>query len=281
VADLRQGKWNKKKYSQAKGLFGRTLGLIGLGRIGSEMIPRAKAFGMKVVAWSRSLTEERAVELGIEAMPSPVAVAARSEVLSVHIALTKETEGLIGGRILDALPDGAILINTSRGEVVDEEALLKAMKEKGIRVGLDVYRNEPSSGEADFACALAAEPGFVGTHHIAASTDQAQDAVAEETVRIATAYRTEGDVPNAVNLCERSPATHLLAVRHLDRVGVLAGVFDALREANINVQETENIIFDSAQAAIARIRLDRRPPDDVLDQVRAGMHVLAATLITL
>lgn len=281
TADLRAGKWNKKKYGQAKGLFGRTLGLIGLGRIGREMIPRAKAFGMKVIAWSRSLTEEEAEALEIEALPNPIAVASRSDVLSVHIALTPETEGMIGRHIFDALPERAIFVNTSRGGVVDEAALLKAVREKGIRVGLDVYREEPASAVAEFESPLREVALVFGTHHIGASTEQAQDALAEEVVRIVSAYRTKGVVHNAVNLCERSPATYLLDVRHVNRVGVLAGVFDALKKANINVQETDNIIFDGASAAVARIRLDRKPADATIEAIRASRDVLAATLIQL
>src|SRR5918992_1082258 len=135
VIALRQGQWNKKEFSKARGLFGRTLGLIGVGRIGQEMIPRAQAFGMPVVAWSRSLTEARAVDLGVELMPSPKAVAAASDVVSVHLALKPETRNLIDSGFFAAMRPGAYFINTARGEVVDQQALIEAIRNRGIRAG--------------------------------------------------------------------------------------------------------------------------------------------------
>src|SRR5438552_9495512 len=95
VVALRAGEWNKKEFSRARGIFGRTLGLVGLGKIGQEMISRAKAFGMPVVAWSRSLTPERAEKLGIEMKQSPLEVASASDIVSVHVALNNDTRNLI------------------------------------------------------------------------------------------------------------------------------------------------------------------------------------------
>ena len=102
-------------------------------------------------------------------------------------------------------------------------------------------------------------PSVYGTHHIGASTDQAQEAIAAETVRIIRTYKETGKVPNVVNLAKQTPATHMLVVRHRDKPGVLAHVFEYLRVAHLNVQETENIIFDGAHAAVARINLDGAP----------------------
>ena len=133
VRDMRAGKWRKKHYSKARGLHGRTLGLIGLGNIGQAMVVRARAFGMKVVAWSRSLTAEQAHALGVEALESPVEVASRSDVVSVHVALTDATRGFVGRSVLEAMRPEAIFINTSRGPVVDETALLEAMEHRGLR----------------------------------------------------------------------------------------------------------------------------------------------------
>ncbi|MCH7484401.1 MAG: beta-ketoacyl-ACP synthase II, partial [Chloroflexi bacterium] len=223
VAQLRAGQWNKKEYSKARGLCGRTLGLVGLGRIGQLMIPRARAFGMPVVAWSRSLTPEKAEELGVERKASPEEVAAAADVVSVHVALKPDTKQLCGQKFFAALRPGAYFINTARGGVVDEKALEKVIQEKGIRAGLDVFAQEPATATGAFADGIAKLPQVYGTHHIGASTDQAQEAITDETVRILDTYRTSGQVLNAVNLCHRSPATHLLTVRHRDRVGVLLG----------------------------------------------------------
>ena len=165
---------------------------------------------------------------------------------------------------------GAVFINTARGEVVDYAALEQAVRLRGIRAGLDVFPGEPASAAADFQTPLAGLPNVYGTHHIGGSTDQAQEAIAAETVRVITAYMTTGKVPNVVNLARTTPATCMLVVRHRDRPGVLAYVFNLLRGGCINVQETENIIFDGAEAAVARINLDRAPSDDVLAALHGG-----------
>ncbi len=275
VRDMRAGKWRKKHYSKARGLHGRTLGLIGLGNIGQAMVVRARAFGMKVVAWSRSLTAEQAHALGVEALESPVEVASRSDVVSVHVALTDATRGFVGRSVLEAMRPEAIFINTSRGPVVDETALLEAMEHRGLRCGLDVFCNEPSAKECDFAPALAQHEMCFGTHHIGASTLQAQEAVANEAARIIKAYKTLGEVPSCVNLSPASAASHTLVVRHHDQVGVLAEVLQVLRAAEINVQEMENTIFKGGLAAVARIRIEGCPCDGTLDKIRNAPHVLA------
>lgn len=269
VISLRRGEWNKKEFSKARGLFGRTLGLIGVGKIGQEMIPRANAFGMPVIAWSRSLTPERAAELGVEYRPTPLEVARESDVVSVHLALKPETRGLIGADFLAAMRDGAYLINTARGDVVDQPALIQAMRTRGIRAGLDVFAAEPTSGTAEFSDPFREEPNLYGTHHIGASTDQAQEAIAAETVRIIREFKETGKVPNVVNLARQTPATHRLVVRHQDRPGVLASVLDAIKAEQINVQEMENIVFEGAEAAVARINLDKAPGGNTLERLRA------------
>jgi D-3-phosphoglycerate dehydrogenase / 2-oxoglutarate reductase len=270
AADLKEGRWNKKEYSKARGLFGRTLGLVGLGRIGQEMIPRARAFGMPVIAWSRSLTPEVAERLGVELKQSPVEVAASSDILSVHVALKDDTRNLVDEKVFDALRPGAFFINTSRAEVVNQAALERAVRERGIRAGLDVFAGEPSAGTGTVEDEIFKLDNVIGTHHIGASTDQAQQAIADETVRIIREYKQTGRPPNVVNLAKKSPATHMLVVRHFDRVGVLAAVFDKLKEAGINVQETENIVFEEAIAAVARIHLDQAPSIKTLEAIRSN-----------
>jgi D-3-phosphoglycerate dehydrogenase / 2-oxoglutarate reductase len=268
VISLRRGVWNKKEFSKARGLYGRTLGLIGVGQIGQEMIPRARAFGMAVVAWSRSLTRERAEALGVEYKESPQEVARAADVVSVHLALKPETRAIIGPDVFNSMKEGAYFINTARGEVVDQSALLQAIAARGIRAGLDVYAAEPTSAVGEFTDEIAKETNLYGTHHIGASTDQAQEAIAAETVRIVRAFKETGQVPNVVNLAERTPATHCIVVRHRDRPGVLAHVLDALRAATINVQEMENIIFEGSEAAVARINIESEPPREMLDRLR-------------
>jgi D-3-phosphoglycerate dehydrogenase / 2-oxoglutarate reductase len=286
VADLRAGRWNKKEYSKAQGLFGQTLGLLGVGNIGQEMIRRAAGFGLNLVIWSRRfvgqrrpLADQEARELGVEAAlrqvaieiePTPADVAARADILSLHLALGPGTKGLVNADVLGKLKPGAILINTARGEVVDEAAVAAAVRGRGLRVGLDVFAQEPAGATGEFASELASLPGVYGTHHIGASTEQAQEAIAAETVRIIRTFMETGRVPNVVNLAKRTPATHMLVVRHRDRPGVLAHVFDHLRSSNLNVQETENIVFDGAEAAVARINLDGEPSSAVCARIKSG-----------
>ena len=282
VIALRAGQWNKAEFSKARGLFGRTLGLIGIGQIGREMIPRAKAFGMPVIAQSRSLDAAKTKELGIEMKSTPAEVAAAADIVSVHVALTKETRNLINADFFAAMRPGAYFINTSRGEVVDQSALSAAIRAKSIRVGLDVFADEPATGSGPFTDPFASEPNLYGTHHIGASTEQAQEAIAAETVRIVRSFKETGHVPNAVNIAGRTPATCILVVRHRDRPGVLAAVLDAISAARINVQEMENTIFAGAEAAVAQIHLESAPTPDSLQALqRANPDILDLSLITL
>jgi len=267
VIALRRGEWNKKEFSKARGLFGRTLGLIGVGKIGQEMIPRALAFGMPVIAWSRRLTPERATALSVEYRTNPGDVAREADVISVHVALNPETKGMINAEFFGAMRPGAYFINTSRGEVVDQAAMVEAMRTRALRVGLDVFASEPTSAVSEFKDPVREEQNLYGTHHIGASTDQAQEAIAAETVRIVHEFKETGNVPNVVNLARQTPATHRLVVRHLDRPGVLATVLDAIKSEQINVQEMENIVFEGAEAAVARINLDNAPSNDVLERL--------------
>jgi D-3-phosphoglycerate dehydrogenase len=279
VADLRAGRWNKKEYSSARGLYGRTLGLLGFGRIGHEMARRAAAFGMTTLVWSRRFVGERAAALAalphdvdVTVLPAPEAVAEHSDVLSVHLALTAATRNFVGPAILGRLRPGSSLINTARAEIVDYTALAEAVGSRGIRVGLDVFPEEPSAGAGSFAPPIAALPNVYGTHHIGASTEQAQEAIALEVVRVIRVYGETGKVPNVVNLATRTPATHRLVVRHRDRPGVLAHVFDELRSWSLNVQETENVIFAGADAAVASINLDAEPPAELLQAIERGSN---------
>ncbi len=277
VAELRAGRWNKNEYSKARGLYGRTLGLIGFGSIGQEVARRARAFGMHVVVWSPRFVRDgeaavRAIpgDLDVTVLPSPEEVAARSDVLSLHLALTPDTKHLVGAGIFNRLKPGSYVVNTARGEIVDHGALAEAVRTRGLRVALDVFEQEPAGGTGRFADPIGDLAGVYGTHHIGASTEQAQDAIADEAVRVIRAYKETGQAPNVVNLAKTTPATHRLVVRHRDRPGVLAHVFEHLRNGNLNVQETENVIFEGADAAVARISLDGNPPASLLTAIERG-----------
>lgn len=288
VVELRGGKWNKKEYSKARGLYGTTLGILGFGRIGQEVAKRAMVFGMNLVIWSEmgvavdrdaipvdlplllqfrpgagALIEER-----ITVAKTPAEVAEKCDILSIHVAAGPLTKNLVNAEVLDKLKPGAFVINTARADVLDYQALAKVVKEKGVRAAVDVYPGEPASAAAEFTHALVGLPGVYGTHHIGASTDQAQEAIAAETVRIVKTFKDTGRVPNVVNLAKKTTATVSLIVRHKDERGVLAAVFGRLSQAGLNAQETENIIFEDAGAAIVRINLDKAPPEGLAEALK-------------
>ncbi len=279
TAELRAGTWNKGEYSKARGLHGRTLGIVGLGQIGREIMSRAHAFGMNVVAWSRNLTLPEATRLGIAYAETPIEVARRSDAVTVNVSANSDTKHLVNAEFLAAMKPHAYLINTSRGSVVDEAALAEAVKARGIRAGLDVYEGEPGGSKADFAPAVLQLPGVYGTHHVGASTDQAQVAIAHEVIHIVQQFLHAGIVPNCVNRLARSSATHVLTVRHHNRPGVLAHVFKVLADGAINVEEVENIIYHGATATLARIHLDGRPAPEQLQAIRSGnSHIISLDL---
>jgi D-3-phosphoglycerate dehydrogenase / 2-oxoglutarate reductase len=289
VADLRAGIWNKKEYGKADGLLGKTLGIIGCGAIGREVGLRALAFGMPVVAWSRSLQgkdgEHAAHALGFERAGNLLELARRSDVVSVHLALTPETRGLVGDSFFGELKAGSIFLNTARAEVVDAAALERAVRERGIRAGLDVHADEPDVGAGKIHNALIGLGSVYGTHHVGASTKQAENAIADEAVRIVRSFLTTGQVPNCVNLSRPAAGGWQLVVRHLDRVGVLANVLGSLRRHAINVQQMENQIFagkaDAERAACCTMRLAAAPPPECLVEIRSRKEeVLHAELLT-
>jgi D-3-phosphoglycerate dehydrogenase / 2-oxoglutarate reductase len=199
--------------------------------------------------------------------------------VSVHLALTPETRGFVGESVFREMKHGALFINTARAEIIDESALIAAMDSKAIRAGLDVFAGEPGGGEADYVGVLSSHPSVYGTHHIGASTDQAQEAVADEACRITLAYKAHGTVPNCVNVAQRSAADHTLVVRHKDRVGVLAAILGVLREDGINVQEMENVVFSGGAAACARIAIHGSPTESALTKMRGHDDVFSANVV--
>ncbi len=202
VIELRQGQWNKKRYSQAQGLYGRKLGVVGLGSIGFALAERAKAFGIDVFVIAKAdrdpAMQEKIESLGIQQVEDMDALISGCDILSFHVPSNDQTKGMINAEMLGKMQPGTIILNTARGEIVDEAALVEAMDNKGIRAGLDVYANEPGSGEAEFDSSLAKHPNVYGTHHIGASTTQAQNAVAEGVIEVIQAHQA-GDVINCVN----------------------------------------------------------------------------------
>jgi D-3-phosphoglycerate dehydrogenase / 2-oxoglutarate reductase len=203
VNDLRDGRWDKKRYAKARGILGRQIGVVGLGQTGLAFAERAAAFGADVFGLAKPGrdpdTARRADALGMAYADDLTALAQTCDVLSFHVPAAPQTRGLIGRELLEHVQPGAILLNTSRGEIIDEDALIEAMDAKWIRAGLDVFQDEPGQSTGQIDSRLARHPNVYGTHHIGASTEQAQRAIAEEVVRMLDAYRS-GEVLHCVNL---------------------------------------------------------------------------------
>jgi len=278
TADLRNGKWHKKEYGKANGLKGRTLGIIGVGPIGKAVIRRAKALEMDIIAWSRSLTPELAEGLGIGFCASPADVAKAADVVSLHIASKPETKKIINADFLGAMKDGAIVVNTARGEVVDWAAVKDAVASKGLRVASDVFAPEPTGSEADFAATDLADCLVACTPHVGAFTDQAAEAVASEAVAIVKAFQDTGMPLNVVNIRRKTSAIINLVVRHFNKVGVIAAVLDILRGAKVNIEEMENLIFEGGLAACCTLKLDNKPSEEIIAQINAAKDVIFAGL---
>ena len=277
TGDLKNGIWNKKGYSKADGLMGKTFGVIGVGEIGLAVAERARSFGMTVVAERkadrRHDVEARIRSIGIRLVENLDELVAESDIISIHVPGGESTENLIDERLLSLMKPSAILINTSRGEVVDEEALIAAMDDKGIRAGLDVFRHEPDGGTGEFNSVLASHPNVVGTHHIGASTQQAQDATSAGTVDVIEAYRA-GDPQNCVNVVRTRVGSATITIRHFDRVGVLAAALQGLRRGNINVQTMANKVFQGSNAAMAIIDVVGEVNDDLTSELASLDNVI-------
>jgi len=280
VNDFKNGRWNKSVYSKADGLYGKTLGIIGTGQIGREVIRRAQAFGLDVVAWSRSLTPGMAEQMNVVYAEEINDVAKQSDILSVHLAMAPATKKIISRDVLANLKDGAVFINTARAGVVDEDALFNELKSGRLRAGLDVFNDEPEFKQGEFENRFAGLDNAYITHHIGASTTQAQMAVADDAVDIVRGYLQTGKVRNWLNRCEHTDAPWQLVVRHYDKPGVIANVMNELKEADINAQELENVIFEGKKTACCTIQLDAEPSDKMMHSIRTRQdEVISASLI--
>jgi D-3-phosphoglycerate dehydrogenase len=271
---LREGRWNRAQFTGARGLAGRSLGVLGLGRVGREVAGRARAFGMTVLGWSPTLTPERAAEWGVEFCNWPRDLARRSDMVSVHAGPEAGEQHLVDAEFLDSLPIGAYLVHVGPPTAIDEAALVDAIPRRQLRVALDVHAGEPSGDTGKFRSRVLALPGVLGTHHVGGITAQMRDAVAREIVRLTRAFVVNGEVQNCLNLAERSPATWQLLLRVRDAVGVMASILDSIRADGINAEEISSRVFTGAKAAWCTIALDERPSTEALDAIRALPDVL-------
>lgn len=277
VIDFRNGVWNKDKYSKAQGLYGRTLGVIGVGSIGKEVAKRALALGMNVYGKDISRIEGIAIK-DFSEMDQLLPLC---DVVSVHLPLTEQTRNLFDQKMFSYMKDGALFINTSRAEIVDEDALLWAVENKKIRAAMDVFKDEPEAKSGAVSSKLQSNPNIYITHHIGASTEQAQNAVAEETVRIIKDYLTSGVIAHWVNRARITDAKYQLVVKHYDKPGVLASVLNVIRQANINIEEIENVIFDGGIVACCTMKLKDPLSQELLNQIKNDENVLSISHVAI
>lgn len=281
IIDFRNGVWNKKSYSKSNGIFGQTLAICGMGAIGSAVIERAKGFGLHIKVWSRSLTPEKAEQLGVEFCSTPLDAATGSDILSVHLPAVPATKHFINADLLEAMNDGGFVINTSRNSLLNERDLLESIGTKGLKAGLDVFDNEPASSDTTVTSPLCDNPNVYVTHHIGASTDQATTSVAEAVIEIIDTWVSSGEVLNCVNIKQTQTASCCLSIRHADKVGVLAGILDRLKSEGHNIQEMENIIFKGGTAACARIFLVGIPSDSLIIALESEPNIFACSVATI
>ena len=175
------------------------------------------------------------------------------------------------------MKDGAYLINTSRNEIVVEDDLLEAIKTKNIRYACDVFKGEPEGKGGEVSSKLQNNPNIYVTHHIGASTEQAQDAVAEETINIIKHYTHSGVIDHWVNRAKITDAHFQLVVKHYDKPGVLASVLDVIRSGNINIEEIENIIFEGGIAACCTMKLQSAISAELLKKIKENTNVISVS----
>jgi len=277
VIDFRNGKWNKATYSKAEGLKGKTLGIIGVGAIGKEVAKRALAFDMKVYGKDISRIEG----VMIKDFSEMNQLLPMCDIVTIHLPATPETKGLFNKTMFDYMKPNSLLINTSRQDIIDEEALLKAIEEKNIRVALDVFKGEPEEKTGSVSSKFQSNPNVYVTHHIGASTAQAQNAVAEETVRIIKDYTTSGVIAHWVNRAKISDAKYQLVVKHFDKPGVLAHILDIIRDNKINVEEIENIVFEGGIAACCTMKLMSSVSPDMIKKMNESPDVLSISHVVI
>ncbi len=217
---LLEGRWDRKKFMGTQ-VAGKTLGVVGLGRIGLAVATRAKSLEMEILGYDPFMSQERAEELGIELVEKVAHMLPKIDYLTVHTPLTDETRGLIGAAEIETLKPGARLVNCARGGIYDEAALAEGIQSGKIAgVALDVYPDEPCTENPLFGL-----DGVVCTPHLGASTEEAQTQVAVEAVGLVVAFLKTGAIRSAVNVAPLDPQTLASLKGYIDvahRLGRLA-----------------------------------------------------------
>jgi len=277
VIDFKNGKWNKGEYSKAEGLKGKTLGIIGVGNIGKEVAKRALAFGMNVYGKDISRIEGVAIK-DFSEMNQLLPLC---DVVTIHLPATPQTKGLFDKEMFNYMKPNALLINTARADIIDQDAMIDAIKTKNIRVALDVIKNEPEQKTGEIKSPLQDLPNVYVTHHIGASTEQAQNAVAAETVKIVKDYIHSGLIAHWVNRARISDSHYQLVVKHFDKPGVLASILNIIRTKEINIEEIENVIFDGGVVACCTMKLKNPVSTEMIKDMQENQNVLSVSHVAI
>ncbi len=252
----------------ARGLAGRTLGILGYSAISRHLVHRARGLEMSVLAWSAALTSDESRLPEVEFCAWPRELAARSDVVTVFGPPEGAETVLVNSEFVQSMRPGGLLVHVGHPGVLDEAALAAAVSAGRLRVAADIYGSESLGEPSRIRSRLAEVPGVLLTRYLGGSTEQARYAVAAEVVRIVRQYLLSGEVLNCVNLLERSPATWQLVLRLRDTVGVMAAVMDCIRADGVNAEEITSRVFRGARAACCNISLAERPSAEAIEAIR-------------
>lgn len=245
-ASMKGGKWDRKLFSGVE-VYGKTLGVLGMGRIGSEVAKRGLAFGMRVVAYDPFLTEARAKQLGVELVPDVDGIYRVSDFITVHMPVTDQTRGMLNAEAFAKMKPGVRIVNAARGEIVEEKDLIAALESKKVAgAALDVFAEEPLAAEHP----LRKLPNVLLTPHLGASTKEAQEKCGIEVAEIIAAYLLTGEVRNAVNLPFIDAKTYEQVQPYLVLGEKLGKLLSQLAPANI---ERVHVTYGGAAKSLPNI----------------------------
>jgi len=268
---LKEGRWAKGKFTDCLGLKGRTIGLLGIGNIGKEVAKRCLAFDMKVLAVDPFLTKEQIESMGATKVETNKELCERVDILSLHIPALPETIGMINKEFLSHMKPNSVLINVARGNLVNEEDVLEHLdKVKDFWYGADVFKGEPASKEADFDHKLAKHPKVVGSHHVGASTQEAETAIGIEVARMVKEYGATKKVNNCVNLATNIKKIHCISVNYVSKIGSLGAILAILEKNELRIEELKNEVLKDKKACAAVIYFtgDITKKDKIIGEIK-------------
>lgn len=268
------GKWRKGMFAKCLGLKGRTLGLIGFGNIAQKVCRRAHAFQMDVLAYDVHDIKFEDVKWATTVDE----VLATSDIISIHVPNLPQTRGMVNKEFLEKMKDNAVLINTARGELVNEEDLAAHLDtHENFWYGTDVLQGEPSSKECDWEHPLAKHPRVYGSHHIGASTKQAEAEIGQEVVRIGKKY-FETKTIDEQNLVNKAAfhKTKTLVIKAEKGAGSLASIYTTLEEEKWDVDTTKST--PTVEADVVEIRITGEGPLEVQEKINALATVKSVKL---